>query len=141
MYKHIFIATSLAVGLISQTSVAKPVDRLEEKRPNLATHLKADARQHPVAYRQIREDALNNPGKTRKLANAASDHPVATTYVYKKAKANPDEAVTIYGDAKKNKESVVRAYRKASANPGKARQLRTISDKKQKYRKVKSNAS
>ena len=141
MYKQILITTSLAVGLISQTSIAKPVDRLEEKRPILTAHLKADARQHPVAYRQAREDALNNPGKTRKLANAASEHPVATTHVYKKAKANPDEAVTIYGDAKKNKETVVRIHRKANANPGKARQLRTVSDKKQKYRKVKSNAS
>ena len=65
MYKQILITTSLAVGLISQTSIAKPVDRLEEKRPILTAHLKADARQHPVAYRQAREDALNNPGKTR----------------------------------------------------------------------------
>ena len=78
MYLHVIVTASIAMGLLSQASIAKPIERLEEKRPVVAAQVKADAKQHPYAYQQVREDALNNPGKIRKVVSAAREHPIAT---------------------------------------------------------------
>lgn len=140
MYRHVIVTASISMGLLSQASFAKPIDRLEEQRPVVAAQLKADARQHSKAYHQVREDALNNPVKTRKVVSASREHPIATTHLYKKAKANPEEAAVVYRDAKSNRDTAVRAYNRASDNPDKVRQLRKVSDKKHKYKKVKRKA-
>jgi hypothetical protein len=140
MCRHVIVTASIAMVLMSQASIAQPIDRLEEKRPAVAHHLKADARQHPYAYQQVREDALNNPDKARKVFSAARQHPVATTHLYKKAKANPEEAGAVYRDAKANRDTAVNAYKRASNNPEKVRKLRAVNDKKQKYQKAKRKA-
>ena len=88
----------------------------------------------------MREDALNNPDKARKVVSAAREHPVATTHLYKKAKANPEEAAAVYRDAKANRDTAVNAYKRASNNPEKVRKLRAVNDKKQKYKKAKRKA-
>ncbi|MGB2377104.1 MAG: hypothetical protein ACPH55_05370 [Luminiphilus sp.] len=137
MYRHVVVTASIAMGLLSQASIAKPIERLEEKRPVVAAQLKADARQYPKAYQQVREDALNNPGKAHKVVSTARERPVATTHLYKKAKANPGEARAVYRDAKSNRDTAVRAYNRASNNPEKVRQLKKVSDKRQKYKKAK----
>ena len=61
MYRHVILTASIAMGLMSQASIAQPIDRLEEKRPAVAAHLKAHARQPPFGYPPVREGALNNP--------------------------------------------------------------------------------
>ena len=48
MYRHVILAGSIAVTLMSQASNAQPIDRLEEKRPVVAAHLKADAKEHTM---------------------------------------------------------------------------------------------
>ena len=137
MYRHVIVTASIAMGLLSQASIAKPIERLEEKRAVVAAQVKAEAKQHPKAYQRVREDALNNPGKTRKVVSTAREHSIATTRLYKKAKANPEEAAAVYRDAKSNRDTAVRAYNKASDNPDKVRQLRKVSDMRQKYKKAK----
>ena len=71
------------------------------------------------------------------MSSTAREHPIATTHFYKKAKANPEEAAAVYRDAKSNRDTAVRAYNRASDNPDKVRQLRKVSDKRQKYKKAK----
>jgi len=53
MYRHVIVTASIAMGLLSQASIAKPIERLEEKRPVVAAQVKADAKQHPNAYQQV----------------------------------------------------------------------------------------
>lgn len=137
MYRHVIVTVSITMGLLSQASLAKPIERLEEQRPIVAAQLKADARQHPKAYQQVREAALNNPGKTCKVVSTAPVHPIATTHANKKVKANPKEVVVVCRDAISSRDTAVRAYNRASDNPDKVRQLRKVSDKRQKYRKAK----
>jgi hypothetical protein len=140
MYRHIILAGSIAMTFTSPVSNAEPIDRLEEERPLVAAHLKADAREHPNAYQQAREDALNNPGKTRRVIESAREHPVATRHVYREARANPEEAATVYRDAKNNRDRVIRAHNRAIEHPNRARQLSQSDRKKQTYKRFKRKA-
>ena len=140
MYRHIIFAGSIAVTLAAQASNAQPIDRLEEKRPVVAAHLKADAKEHPSAYQQAREDATNNPGKTRRVVESAREHPIATRHVYKEARANPEEAVAVYQDAKNNRDKAIRAHNRASEHPKHARKHYQSDRKKQKYKQLKNKA-